>query len=150
MNTTLQTHQKNIKIRESIPLPEVIIPENYKPQIYVNLKNIKLDEVNKLLEKTGEMESTESIILSRNPSWATIVLYIIATACIVDIFIYWKKRTSRHTAATATTVGTRESPQQLQLLSIATTQKPAPSPRLTLNGGGVILPYRQFSHQNSS
>lgn len=129
-NKILETHQRFVNIRETIPLPHAHLTP--KPsEIRVNLENIQLDNLKDILSHAEEMELPDEdfTIVSNTPSWPSILLYIIILPTIIGVAVrkfWWKPRS----ANIQTPVPEAE---EIQL-------QPQSSIRLHLKGGGVMSP----------
>lgn len=129
MDRTLTTHQRYIKMQETIPLPRAHQTPKALP-IKINLEEIKLDSLKEALKQADEVKSsiTDTVTISSTPSWSSISLYIIlaGTAISIAVYKYWWIPKSAHTS-----VSQQPEAETIQLQS-------QPSVRLHLKGGGVI------------
>lgn len=87
---TLQTHRKFINIEEIIPLPRAHATPEVAP-INIKLQDIKLDKLKDALQRAEKIqENTENIrtIITNNPSWSSVSLYIILSLAAAGYLAY--------------------------------------------------------------
>ncbi|XP_030022036.2 uncharacterized protein LOC115441396 [Manduca sexta] len=127
-NRILMTHQKFVKIKETIPLPHTQQITRTIP-VKIDTKNLDLDNLKEALKQINsvKIDSNNTPNIPTIPSWLSIVQYIITLAGSGAAFyiLYWKPK-SAQTSAQQLAV---EDPLQQPL---------RPSGRLILKGGGVM------------
>lgn len=129
---TLQTHRKFINIEEIIPLPRAHATPEAAP-INIKLQDIKLDKLKDALQRAEKIqENTENIrtIITNNPSWSSVSLYIILSLAAAGYLAYkfwWIPRSRRLSVSQPA-----QPPEDLHR------QPLQPSVRLSLKGGGVM------------
>ncbi|XP_045538269.1 uncharacterized protein LOC123721950 [Papilio machaon] len=97
---TLKSHERYIKIKETIPLPKLQLPN--PSDTIIELRNIDLDNINTLLNKAKVLDTNTILekqrIIGSKPSWSTILLYIILLIAVIGYIVnravqrFWKQK----------------------------------------------------------
>lgn len=130
MGKILETHNKYLNLKETIPLPRMYEAVN-NSIIKVEIQDVQLDQLNNIIQKSKDISFKYTPLISTKPSWSSVTLLIILTlGGVIATYIFWKRR--RASSA-------QQDAEELQLQPTESSQQTS-SVRLTLKGGGVTLP----------